>query len=93
MIECFPDHLKAYQNLTHALRFAFKLRFINHSKIKNNCIVRIVYSKGDLHIGVYSLEHLGLNIELFIDYDGNKELCGKYTWINAELKISDKTIS
>ena len=73
--------------------FGNKLRFINHSKIKNNCIVRIVYSKGDLHIGVYSLEHLGPNIELFIDYDGNKELCEKYTWINAELKISDKTIS
>ena len=66
--------------------FGNKTRFINHSKLKNNCEVKIVYSKGDLHIGIFSLENLNPGHELFIDYDGNKELSAKYSWITNELK-------
>jgi SET domain-containing protein len=59
-----------------------KSRFINHSKLKNNCEVKIIYSKGYLHIGFYALDNLVPGVELFIDYDG------KYIYLILKALIS-----
>lgn len=73
------------EKLIDAKYFGNKARFINHSKLKNNCEVKNIYSQGNIYIGIYALNELMPGTEILIDYDGNNELAEKHPWINKGL--------
>jgi SET domain-containing protein len=81
----FAFEIVEKEKLIDAKYFGNKARFINHSKAKNNCLVRNIYSQGNIYIGIFALSDLLPGTERLIDYDGNDDLGKKHRWINFDL--------
>ena len=49
--------------------FGNKARFVNHSRINNNCESRIIMSQGAYHIALYAKVDIEPGAELLFDYE------------------------
>jgi hypothetical protein len=61
-----------------------KLRFSNHSKKDANAYARVLFINGYHRVCLFATKNINKYDEILFDYDGNKILCEKFSWINDD---------
>ena len=89
-----------FQSIIDAKMMGNKLRFANHSKIKQNSyskvnkiLIKIIFSKGCYKIGIFAKKDISQYEEILFDYDGQNLLLEKYDWVDDNKKPNREKIA